>query len=102
MLAYILMPNLTYSEQIDYIKNVCKNKEFLKHFCASHFCYTGQSMDKVYQRHFCAVGHVTEKWEKMVGRIRVNTLFDPYFYVVCLKTAHQMCKNERISMFKCP
>ena len=75
MLAYILMPNLTYSEQIYYIKNVCKNKEFLKHFCASHFCYTGQSMDKVYQRHFCAVRHVTEKWEKMVGRIRVKVTF---------------------------
>ena len=55
MLAYILMPNLTYSEQIYYIKNMCKNKEFLKHFCTLHFCYTGQSMDKVYQHHFCAV-----------------------------------------------
>ena len=29
-------------------------------------------MDKVYQRHFCAVRHVMEKWEKMVGRIRVK------------------------------
>ena len=72
MLAYILVPNLTYSEQIYYIKNVCKNKEFLKHFSVWHFSYTGQCMDKVSQSHFSAVTHVTEKWKKMVGRIRVN------------------------------
>ena len=69
MLAYILMPN---SEQIYYIKNMYKNKKFLKHFCALHFCYTGQSMDKLSQSHFCAVGHVMEKWKKKVDRIRVK------------------------------
>ena len=74
MLAYILVSNLAYSEQIYYIKNVCKNKEFLKHFSAWHFSYTGQCMDKVCQSHFSAVRHVTEKWKKMVGRKRVKYL----------------------------
>ena len=72
MLAYILVLNLTYSEQIYYIKNVCKDKEFLKNFCALHFCYTRQCMDKLFQSHFCAVRYVTKKWEKKVGRIRVK------------------------------
>ena len=71
MLVYILVLNLTYSEQFYYIKNVCQNKEFFKHFCVLHFCYTGQCMDKGSQRH-CAVRYATKKCEKKVGRIRVN------------------------------
>ena len=47
MLAYIVEPNLTYSEQIYYIKNVYQLLEILCNFCAQHFCYTRQQKVKV-------------------------------------------------------
>ena len=72
MLAYILVSNLTYSEQIYCIKNVCKLVEILCNFCVQHLCYTRQHMDKVKQHHFCYTRHITERSQNLVGNIRVN------------------------------